>query len=175
MNKVYPLKQAVLTGIISGVFATGVFSIADSLNQSENLNINPASIRGVIGLLTLIILGIGIYMGMQSVKRANQGQLSYGQALLSGFLVALTVGIIMAALGLAYTCIINPGYAEHMVAEGKKALLVNDRSAGDIATGVVNLQKEFTPSMQVTQALVGQTVAGTVMSLIMGIFVKSKK
>ncbi len=175
MNKVYPLKQAIVTGIVSAVFAIGVFSIADSLNQSENWNINPATIRGVIGLLTLIILGIGIYMGMQSVKRANQGQLDYGQALLTGFLVALTVGITMSVLGLVYTSVINPGYAAHMVAEGKRALLANGKSSGDIATGVADLQKQFTPSMQVMQALVGQTAAGTVISLIMGIFVRSKK
>ena len=81
----------------------------------------------------------------------------------------------MAVLGLVYTSVINPGYAAHMVAEGKKALLANDKSSGDIATGVADLQKQFAPTMQVIQALVGQTAAGTVISLIMGIFVKSKK
>jgi len=175
MNKVYPLKQATLTGLISTVFASAAFSIADSLNQHNKWNINPANIRGIIGLVSLIILGIGIYMGMQSVKRANHGQLSYGQALLTGFLIALTVGIIMAVLGLIYTVAINPGYAGHMVAEGKKAVLANGESPEDIAKGIAGLQKQFAPSMQVIQALSGQTAAGTIISLIMGIFVKSKK
>jgi hypothetical protein len=175
MNKVYPLKQATLTGLISAVFATTAFSVTDSLNQHNNWNINPANIRGIVGLLSLIILGIGIYVGMQNVKRANQGRLSYGQALLTGCLIALTVGIIMAILGLIYSGVINPGYAGYMVAEGKKVMLANGESPGDIAKGVAGLQKQFAPSMQIIQALVGQTAAGMVISLVLGIFVKSKK
>ena len=175
MNKVYPLKQAVLTGLISAVFATGVFSIADGVNQHNNWNINPATLRGLIGLLALIILGIGIYAGMQSIKKANQGRFSYGQALLTGFLIALTVGLVMAVLGLIYTSMINPGYADYMVAEGKRAMLSEGKSPEDIAKGVADLHTQFAPSMQVIQALAGQTAAGTVISLIMGIFVKTKK
>jgi len=175
MNKIYPLKQAVITGVVSAIFATGAFTVVDSLNQHYSWNINPATIRGLVGLLTLIILGIGIYAGMQSIKKANQGQLSYGQALLTGFLVAITVGIVMAVLGMVYTNIINRGYTDYMVAEGKKALLAEGRSNADIANGVADLQKQFAPAMQAMQALVGQTIAGTLIALIMALFIRTKK
>lgn len=175
MNKTYPFKQAVITGIVSAIFATGVFAIADSLNQHNGWNVNPATIRGLIGLLTLIILGIGIYAGMQNIKKANQGQLSYRQALLTGFLVALTVGVVMTVLGLVYTSVINPGYTGYMVSEGKKALLTEGGSPGDIARGVADLQKQFSPSVQAVQALVGQTAAGTVIALVMAAFTRTKK
>ncbi len=175
MNKTYPFKQAVITGIVSAIFATGAFAIVDSLNQHNGWNINPASIRGFVGLLTLIILGIGIYAGMQIIKQANQGQLSYKQALLTGFLIALTVGIIMAVLGLVYTGLINPGYTDYMITEGKKALLAKGGSPGDIAHGVADLQMQFSPFMQVLQALVGQTAAGTLIALVMAVFTRTKK
>jgi len=175
MNKTYPFKQAVITGVVSAIFATGAFAIVDSLNQHNGWNINPANIRGLIGLLTLIILSIGIYAGMQSVKLANQGQLSYGQALLTGFLVALTVGIVVAVLGLVYTGLINPGYTDYMVTEGKKALLAEGGSQGNIAKGIADLQNQFTPSVQAMQALVGQTAAGTLIALVMAAFTRTKK
>jgi hypothetical protein len=175
MKKIYPLKQAVITGFASAIFATGAFVIVDSMNQHNGWNINPATIRGLIGLLTLIILGIGIYAGMQNIKQAKQGQLTYGQALLTGFLVALTVGVVMAILGLVYTTLINPGYNDYMVTEGKKALLIEGGSPGDIANGIANLQKQFTPSVQAMQALVGQTVAGTLIALVMAAFTRSTK
>jgi len=175
MNKTYPFKQAVITGVVSAFFATGAFAIVDSLNQHNNWNISPASIRGFVGLLTLIILGIGIYAGMQSVKRAKQGQLTYGHALLAGFVIAITAGVIMAVLGLIYTTVINPGYNVYMVTEGKKALLAEGGSPGDIAKGLADLQKQFAPSTQAIQALAGQTVAGTLIAFVMAAFTRTKK
>ncbi len=175
MNKIYPLKQALITALISAVFATGAFMIIDGLNQHNGWRANPATIRGLVGLLTLVILGIGLYMGMLSIKRANAGKISYGQAVVVGILIALTVGVVMSVVGIFYTKVINPGYADYVVTEGKKALIADNKSPADIAQGVAGLQKQFTASAQAMQALVGQTVAGTVISLVMALFIRTKK
>ena len=175
MNKIYPSKQAILTGLISGLFAVIVFAAISSLNDHAHWGMNPVSLRGIIGLFTLIILGIGIYTGMQSIKRSNEGKLTYGQAVAVGVLIGLTTGFIMAILGLIYTTLINPGYAAYMLAENKAAMLTEGKSAQDIATTQASLQMQYTTPVQIFQALVGQTVSGTVIALIMAIFVKSGK
>src|ERR1700679_2151066 len=99
MNKKYPWKQAVITGLIVGVFAVISFSIVDYLNKHFGWGVNATTIRGLTGLLILVILGIGIYSGMQAVKRSNNGIISYGQAIVCGVLIALTTGLITAIVG----------------------------------------------------------------------------
>lgn len=174
MAKTYPWKQAVVTGILSALFATFTFSIVDGLKQHFGWNVNPATIRWLTGLLTLVILAIGIYAGMQNVKKTNGGRLSYGRALACGVLIGLTVGVIMAILGYIYTQYINPGYQAYMVAEGMKTLIAEGKNPAEIAAGVSDLQKQFSPGIQVMQALVAQTMVGTIISLIMGAFVRTK-
>lgn len=175
MKNKYPWKQAIITGLIVGTFAICSFSIADALNKQFAWGINPAVIRGICGLLTLIILATGIYTGMQSVKRLNSGSLTYGQAIVAGIVIAVTTGIITAFLGFIYCEYINPGYAAYMVAEGKKAMIAEGQDAATMAANITNLQKEFSTPMQVFQAIVGQSVFGTVISLIMALFVRTKK
>lgn len=71
MNKKYPWKQAILTGLIVSVFAIGSFTVADHFNRQLGWGVHTVTIRGLTGLLTLVILAIGIYTGMRSIKLAN--------------------------------------------------------------------------------------------------------
>jgi len=175
MNNKYPWKQAIITGLIVGIFAIGSFTVADSLNKHLAWGVNSTTIRGLTGLLTLIILGIGIYTGMHSIKRSNSGKLTYGKALLAGFIIALTTGIITALVGLIYCNYINPGYAAYMLSESGKAMIADGKSSAEIAASMPGLRQQWTISGQMLQALVGQTVSGTLIALIMALFVKSKK
>jgi len=175
MSKKYPWKQAILTGLIVAVFAISSFTFFDSLNNHFAWGIHTATVRGLTGLLTLIILGIGIYTGMGSIKRSNSGKLTYGQAVLAGFIIALTTGIITALAGLIYCNSINPGYAVYMLAESKKAMIADGKSPAEIAASMPGLQRQWTTGGQMVQALVGQTVCGTVIALVMGLFLKTKK
>jgi hypothetical protein len=174
MNKKYPWKQAIITGLLVGVFAIGSFTIADSLNKHWGWGVNTMTIRGLTGLLTLIILGIGIYTGMQSIKRSNGGKLTYGKALLSGFIIASTTSVITAFVGLIYCNYINPGYTAYMIAESKQMMIADGKSPAVIAAGMPVLQKQWTTGAQMLQALIGQTVRGTVIALVMGIFLRTK-
>src|SRR5258708_3926654 len=115
MKKKYPFKQAIITGMISGIFAVFSFSIINGWNRQQAWGVNPATIRGLIGLVTLLILGTGIYVAMQSIKKLNGGKLPYGQAITAGILVGVVTGLIMALWGFIYCQYINPGYATYMV------------------------------------------------------------
>jgi len=58
MNKKYPWKQAIITGLLVGIFAISSFTVVDSLNKHFLLGVNTTTIRGLTGLLTLVILAI---------------------------------------------------------------------------------------------------------------------
>jgi len=175
MKNKYPWKQAIITGLIIAIFAIASFNIAGNLNQHFAWAIHTTTIRGLTGLLTLVILGIGIYTGMANFKKSNNGKLTYAHALLAGFIVAITAGIITALAGLIYCSYINPGYANYMLSESIKDMADNGKSPAEIATSLPRLKQQWSTIGQMMQALVGQTVGGTLISLILGLFIKNKK
>jgi len=169
------LKYGLITGIIVGAFAVGFFALINSLNTSNNWGMQPSAIRGIGGLLTIVILATGIYLTMQAIKKEQGNKLTYGQALQAGVIVAGITAVLVALFGFVYCQYLNPGYAQYMVSEGQKAMAANGETQQQIAEHSKALQAEFSTGGQVAQALIGQTIVGTVVSLIMGIFVKSKK
>jgi len=170
MNNITPWRQAILTGIIISLFGPAFFHIADH----QHTSINPMTIRGISGLVGLVILGIGMYSATQSVKRQQAGSLTYKQAITSGIFVALITAIIVSVFTLIYCNYINPNYADYMVAAGKRQMVADGESATAITTHVKDLQKQYSTPMQVMQSFVGQLLSGTIISLIMGLFIKTK-
>jgi len=168
------LKIAAITGAISSVFLFGFFSLGVWLNTKYAWGMQVSSIRGIGGLLSIPIQAIGIYIAMQDAKRKNNA-LSYGQALKTGVTVAATIAVIVALFGFLYCTVFNPGYADFMVNDAQKNMMAAGKSPDEIKTNLVGVAREFTPGMQVTQALVGQFVTGTLISLIVGLFIKTKK
>ncbi len=171
MTRKYPWKQAFITGSLVGLVAAATFS----LGKQAQLNISAATLRGLTGLLTLVILAIGSYIGTQHIKAGNGGKLSYGQAVFTGFVIALVSGIITALVSAVYCTAIDPGYSAYMVAEAQKALLAGGQTPAAVTSATPALQQQWSTGGQVIQALAGQTVCGTVIALVMGIFVKTKK
>src|ERR1700748_285069 len=171
MNKKYPWKQALLTGITIGIVAVVSFT----LGKQAHLNISATTLRGLTGLLTLVILGIGMYMGMQRIKTLNSGIMTYGQAVFTGFIIALVTGIITALVSIVYCCLIDPTYTAYMISETQKVMLADGKSPAEVTAAVPALQQQWSAGGQFIQALIGQTVCGTVIALIMGIFVRTKK
>lgn len=168
-------KHGLITGIIVGVFAVLFFSIVNGLNTSNGWGMQPASIRGIGGLLTIVILATGIYLTMQAVKKEQGNMLTYGEALKTGVIVAVITAVITAICGFIYCQYINPGYAQYMLAEAQKVMVAQHESQQQMAADSISIKNEYSATMQVMQALVGQTVVGTVLSLIMGIFIRTKK
>jgi hypothetical protein len=169
------LKYGAVTGTIVGIFAIAFFAIVNGLNTSNGWGMAPANIRGFTGLLTILILATGIYTTMQAVKKQQANHLTYGQALKAGVIVAIITAVLTALFGFIYCQFINPGYAQYMLAEAQKVMVATGETKQQIAEDSKSVISEYSTGMQVAQALIGQTVVGTVVSLIMGLFIKSKK
>ncbi len=68
-----------------------------------------------------------------------------------------------------------PDYTEFIVADAEKTLKAAGWPAGKIAGELENVRKQFSTTAQVAMALVGQAVVGTLASLILGLFSRTKK
>jgi hypothetical protein len=168
------LKTGVLTGLISGVFLFSFFTLGAWLNTKYNWGMQAASIRGVGGLLSIPIQAAGIYLAMQNVKKLA-GSLSYWRAIKTGLVVSITIAILIAIFSFIYCQFINPGYAEFMVHDAQKAMMAKGEGQQDIDQDSIKVAKQFTTGMQVMMALVGQFVSGGLISLIIGLFIRTKK
>jgi hypothetical protein len=62
-----------------------------------------------------------------------------------------------------------------MVAEAQKVMLANNETKQHVAEHSAVIKSDYSASMQVMQALMGQTVAGKALTLIMGLIIKTKK
>ncbi|MFT3827877.1 MAG: DUF4199 domain-containing protein [Chitinophagaceae bacterium] len=167
------LKHGILTGVISGVWVIGCFTITSWVSDLLQLHISPTNIRAYSGLLSIIILVMGIFLAMRAVKRANGFQLTYGQALKTGMIVSVITGIMVALFTLLYCTIINPGYTAYMVSEIEKEMILAHKAPAVISGELEKIRKEFSTPMQVGMALIGQIVAGVISSLILGLFVRT--
>ena len=159
-----------MTGVLVGAIAV----IAFSLSKQAHLHISAATLRGLTGLLTLVILGIGIYIGMNRIKAASGGTLTYGQAVFIGFIIALVTAVITAIVSFIYCTAIDPAYTAYMVEETQKAMLASGKSAAEVTAATPALQQQWSTGGQVIQALIGQTVCGTVIALVMASLLKQK-
>ena len=168
------LKIGLITAIISSIFLFGSFTLFTWLKDQYGWGIQVATIRGIGGLLSIPIQAIGIYMAMQNFKTLT-GRLTYTDAIKTGALVAITIAVVVALFSLLYCRVINPGYAAYMVKDAQKAMIASGESAQEVKDHSTQVAQEFTAGTQVMEALVGQFFSGFIMSLIIGLFIKTRK
>jgi len=168
-------KYGILTGIIVATFLIAFFAIVNGLNSTFDWGFKPGNIQGITGLLSIPILATGIFMTVSRVKKEQNNSLTYLQALKAGVLVSIITAIIVALFSYIYCTIINPGFAQYMVSEAQKQMAADHESRQQIATDSANLLKAYSPGAQVFHSLVGQSVVGTIISLIMGVFLAFRK
>jgi hypothetical protein len=170
------LKFGLGTGIVSGLWGLVSFTVVGWLNGAFfHPSISATDIRSYSGLFSVVILVMGIYLGMRQAKVKNGGILTYGQAVKTGVLVACVTALLVAAFSWLYCAVINPGYADFMVSDTGRVLAAAGKTPQEISQRLEGVRKEFSTGMQVMEALVGQVVVGSITSLILGFFTRTKK
>lgn len=170
------IKYGLGTGTVSGLWALATFTVIGWLNRVVfHGSIAAANVRAIGGLFSIVILVMGITWAMLEVRRQQEGQLTYGQAVKTGALVACITAVVVAVFSWLYCTVINPGYTEFMVADAERTLRAAGKAPGEIASQLGVVRKQFSTGAQVGEALVGQAVVGTLVSLIVGAFVRTKR
>ena len=170
------VRYGLWTGIISGLWGVVCFTVVGWLNKAFFHESIPATdIRSCSGLFSLLILVVGIYLAIKQARSRAGGMLTYGQAVKTGVLVACVTAVVAAFFSWLYCAVINPGYADFMVQDTGRTLAAAGKTAQEISQRLVEVRKEFSTGAQVMEALVGQVVVGTVVSLILGAFMRSRK
>jgi hypothetical protein len=169
------VKYGVWTGILSGLWGLISFTVVGWLNTAAfHARIPATQIRSYSGLFSLIILALGIYVGLKQVRARDGNSLSYGQAIKTGISIAVITAVLVALFGWFYCAVLNPGYTDFMVQDVRQSLTAAGKSPAEIAQATEATRKEFSAGSQVAQALIGQAVAGTLITLVLAIFLRTK-
>ena len=168
-------KYGVWTGILSGLWGLVSFTVVGWLNIAAfHGNIPATQIRSYSGLFSLIILALGIYFGLKQARARNGNSLTYRQTVKTGIPIAIITAVLVAIFSWFYCAVLNPGYADFMVRDVQRSMAAAGKSPADIVRAADSARKEFSTGAQVAQALIGQAVAGTLITLILGLFLRTK-
>lgn len=170
-----PVKYGIITGCIVGLFTMTFFAIFDWVNTKLGWGMRPSSIRGITGLLTILIQAIGIYLGLNAVKISQANSLNYWQGVKTGVTIALITAIITSVCSFLYCTVINPAYTDYMVQAAEREMIEAGEAKAQIAVHLVEVRKSFSAPAQVGMAFIGQLIMGTAISFILSPFIQNKK
>jgi hypothetical protein len=170
------IKYGLGTGIASGLWGLSTFTVIGGLNRAAfHGSIPAANVRAIGGLFSIVILVIGITWSMLELRRQQEGLLTYGQALKTGLLVSGITAVVVALFSWFYCTVINPGFYDFMVADAERTLRAAGKTPGEIALELKSVCRQFTTGAQVGEALIGQALVGTIASLLIATFVRTKR
>lgn len=165
------LKFGLFTGMINCLWLLTAFEIVKAINPG----VPTAKARAITGMLSVLVLILGIYFGIRAAKRQNNSKLNYKSAVFTGIKIALVNALICGLFSVLYCNVINPGYANAMVAETEQLLKAAGTTPEQMQLKLEATKKMYSTPSQVMQALVAQSIMGTLVSLIISLFLKTKK
>ncbi len=168
-------KYGLWTGLIVGIWAIVSFTFVGWLNGVFfHKTIPAANIRSVSGLFSILILVIGIYWGIREEKRKMGNTLTFRHGVKTGIMISLITAVLVSISTFLYCTKINPGYAEFMIRDAQRTLTEAGKSPDEINQRLVSVRKEFSTGAQIGMALIGQAVMGTIATLVIVFFLRTK-
>lgn len=160
------LQYGVLLGILSVVFALMLFFL--------DMHYTQESAVGIVSIL--ITIGV-ICVAQFNHRKANEGYLSYGEALKIGLGIALISGIIGVTYQVLLVTTIDPDTISKMMDVAQNKILdENPEMSQEQLDQIIQMQKKFTtPTMMVAFGLIGSLFIGFVISLISGLIFKRNR
>ncbi|NNJ88993.1 MAG: DUF4199 domain-containing protein, partial [Eudoraea sp.] len=158
----YALNFGVILGVISVVFAFMLYSL-DMHYQGG------FAVMGVSIVLTIIF----IILGMIQFKKANNGFMSFGQALKIGVGISLVGAVISVLFNQVLINFIDPDTMTKAFEYQREQLI----AAGQLSVEQVDAQMEMgksfsTPGMQIAFGLLGSLFFGFILSLVPALILK---
>ncbi len=128
------------------------------------------------GLGRTVFLIAGLIMGMKAYRdKVLNGNMSYGQALGFGVLMALFASVLLGFYMYLLYALIDPGLMEREFSIAEEKLLNKGMSADQIETQMNMARKFASPALSAIGTLFGITFWGFLLSLIISIFMKKDK
>jgi hypothetical protein len=170
-------KTSLVYGLITGlVILVSFFALSAFMGAPEELTPEKYRQAEAVGQVRYLILLVGIVLAMLSFRKQSAGSVTYRSAIGIGIQAALVIAVIVALMEGAFMAM-NPEFGE----AAKDVYLQEMRDSGASADKIAaETEKMDSMAWMMTPAGTGAfylfetAVAGTLVALIAGIFVKRK-
>ena len=157
------LRYGLLTGLVSIIFAFGLFATGQTGNA------------GLASLGFIILIG-GIVLAHRTFKAANGGYMSYGQGLGIGTTLAAVSGVLSAVFNYVYREFIDPDLAARMVEQMRaKFEAAGNMSDAQIDQAISMSTKFSTGPIGLVFGILFSILLGLVFSLVIAAINKNPK
>ncbi len=157
------LRYGLLTGLVSIIFAFGIFATGQAAN-------------GGLASLGFIILIAGIVLAHRAFKAANEGYMSYGQGLGIGTMLAAVSGTLSAVFNYVYREFIDPDMAARMVEQMRVKLEAAGNMSDAQIDQAISMSTKFSSGpIGLAFGILFSILLGLVFSLIIAAITKNPK
>lgn len=161
----YALNFGLILGVISIVFSLMLYS----------LDMHYQGGFAVIAVSLIITIAF-IIIGMVQFKKANNGYLSFGQALKIGIGISLIGGIIVALFNQVLMNFIDPDTMTKAFEYQREQLMAAGQLTAEQIDAQLEMGKSFaTPVMQIAFGLLGSLFFGFILSLVPALILKKSQ
>ena len=162
-----PMKTALNFGLMTA----GAMIVYSLILYVLDLDQNPW-----LPYFSYVLLIGGIYLGSKSYRdNYRGGYITYGNAVLAGFLISLAASVIVAIYTYFFFAFINPDAMAEMLAVAEEGMLEKGMSEEEIDQALAISRKMMSPGIMTIWAIFGNAIAGLILSLITSIFVKKEE
>ena len=156
------LNSGLILGLVGIVYSLLMYFLDLSFNK----------VQGYIFLLVQIALLF--YLVKSYRDNYLNGYITYGQALGAGVIICLYSALLMAVFTYILYAFIDPGLAEKQLAFTEEIMLNRGTPQVQIDAGMAVQKKIMVPPVIAVMGIFGSMLTGTIMSLLIGIFVRKE-
>lgn len=168
------LTFGLMAGVIIIVYSFIVFMLFGDFSK---MTAGQFQMVEILGYLRYLILLLTVFFAMRTFKKNTDRALNYWQIVKQGVMVALVVAVCIGIMEAVYL-LLNPGFYEKfgkMYAEQLKAGGATEKAINAAKQEMDNYKWMQTPLMTGVFYFFETALTGSVASLIIGRFLKSKK
>jgi hypothetical protein len=154
------LTNGLILGLVGIVYTLIVYFLDLTFN----------SYQGYAGMV--VQLGV-LYFLLKSYRdNFRHGQITYGQSVGAGVIIFLYYAIIMALFTYLLYAVIDPGLVKKSLAVVEEAMVKKGIPQAAIDAGMSLQAKIMKPAIMAPFSILGNMISGTVISLIVSVFIK---
>lgn len=125
-------------------------------------------------IFMLVQLGMLYFLVKTYRDNFMHGQITYGQSVGAGVVISLYYSVIMAIFTYVLYTVIDPGLVAKQLAIAEQAMVEKGAPQAAIDAGMAVSAKIMKPAIMAPVSIIGGMMWGTILSLIVSIFIKKE-
>lgn len=165
--------------LINNSLIYGLLTAAISIVFSVVAYILDVPFKSPVMFFSLVILLAGLVYGTLQYKNVYLGgNISFGKAFLSAFIIVLTAAVVSAVYSYVFLSFIDPAYLERIIQQSmdqtEAKLVAKGLSEDQMAPALAMTRKFMSPLMISIMSIISTAVFGAILSLIAAAFLKKE-